>query len=249
MKLTKRHKLDFIRNGYLKIPGVVSREKISRALRVINRHLAEKPRADETPDRVPFFSELFQSPELMGLILETPLWAVVESLLGPGRADRPQAEVTLGFPNADEHVPFNGKELHIDGFPDKGRQETFTLNVGVFLSDAREPFSGNFKVFPGSHVLVAEHARRHGHCGINKSLRDLRAPEEEKQILVKAGDAVVCHYNLVHAREWNSTPRIRYAVFFRVYAAGHLDRWREALRDLWLEWDGLKDLTAGDPRR
>lgn len=247
MGLTKRRKLEFIDKGYLHIPGVVPPERIAESLRIINRQLGEKPRAETTPHHVPFFADLFQAPELMGMLLDTPLLSVVESLIGAGRVDRPQAEVTLGFPNADERVHFNGKELHIDGFPDKGRQETYTLNAGVFLSDIPAPFMGNFKVCPGSHLEVAEHARRHGHAGINASLRELRFPKTE-QLLVKAGDAVVCHYNLVHSREWNCSPNIRYAVFFRIYAAGHLDRWEKALREPWLEWEGIKELT-GRPLR
>ncbi len=243
MSLTDRSKREFIRRGYLTLRGIVPRMKIGPALRVINQKLGSGSRKGASPEHVPFFSDLFNSPELMSLLMETKLWPVVESLLGPGRAQRPQAEVTLGFPNMDASAHFNAKELHIDGLPDKGRRETYTLNVGVFLSDVPGPNMGNFKACPGSHLWVAEHARRFGPYGINPALRDLRGTAgETDELIARAGDAVVCHYNLVHARQWNASPHIRYAVFFRVYAKGHLTRWQYVMREPWVEWAGLAHL-------
>jgi ectoine hydroxylase-related dioxygenase (phytanoyl-CoA dioxygenase family) len=237
----------FITDGYMTVRRAVPKTMIERARRLINRRLGEKGREATTPDRVAFFADDFHAPELTELLLATPLWAHAEALIGPGCVERPQAEVTLGFPNPDGQTAFNGKEFHIDGFPDKGRyQETYTLNIGIFLSDVVAEDRGNFVACPGSHIEVARYARQHGVEGINEALRGRTYPRR-RQLLVKAGDAVLCHYNTVHARQWNSTADIRYAVFFRVKRVGHLERWREALAEPWLEWDGLRDLAARSP--
>ena len=65
---------------------------------------------------------------------------------------------------------------------------------------------------------------------------DLGRPEP---VLARAGDVVLCHYQLAHAAGPNTSPHVRYAVYFRLKARGHDDRRWECLTDLWREWPGL----------
>lgn len=241
MTLSLRQKREIVEKGYLKLPGAVAPEKVAAALRSANILLCGRQKTPLNPQRVQFFSQIDRSPEIMGLLFDTTLWPACEELIGEGRLKRPKsAQVALGFPTVDESVVFNGKESHIDGFPKGRRIQTFTLCVCVLLSDVPGEFQGNFKVFPGTHALSADYLRRHGYRRVNQDLAGRQYPAVER-ITGKAGDAVICHYNLIHAREWNSSPNIRYAVFFRLERLDHRSRWKKALTDLWLEWDGIRD--------
>jgi ectoine hydroxylase-related dioxygenase (phytanoyl-CoA dioxygenase family) len=115
---------------------------------------------------------------------------------------------------------------------------TFTLLVGVLLSDQVAPDAGNLVVWPGSHLLYAEHFRRHGGRSLLDGLPEVPLPEPEP-VLGRAGDLVLCHYQLAHAGGPNLSPHVRYSVYFRVKAAGHDSRRWECLEHPWREWTAL----------
>lgn len=55
----------------------------------------------------------------------------------------------------------------------------------------------------------------------------------------------MAHYQLAHNISPNISPNIRYCVYFRLNHHSHtIDTPRhEALSNIWLEFDGLRDLT------
>jgi ectoine hydroxylase-related dioxygenase (phytanoyl-CoA dioxygenase family) len=65
---------------------------------------------------------------------------------------------------------------------------------------------------------------------------ELETPEA---VTGRAGDAVLSHYQLGHAGGPNTSPHVRYAVYFRLKRKGHDRQKWECLTDVWREWPGL----------
>ena len=98
---------------------------------------------------------------------QRPLAALAEAAIGrgQGQAARRKGRSRCGFPR---RRPGSPAVPHIDGIstPDNGVPPGtlyhFTALGGVFLSDVTEPDRGNLTVWPGSHLLLADHLRREG---------------------------------------------------------------------------------------
>jgi ectoine hydroxylase-related dioxygenase (phytanoyl-CoA dioxygenase family) len=69
---------------------------------------------------------------------------------------------------------------------------------------------------------------------------DLPQPE---QIIARAGDIVLCHYQVGHTAAQNVSPHIRYAIYFRLNHVDHEQLKRDALIDIWLEWEGMREMV------
>jgi hypothetical protein len=234
-------------DGYIVLPGAVPRPLIEEALRTINHSLGEVGIAR---DQLPTFRARTYTPELVGsepirrLYTDSPLGALAESCIGPGKVRTPrEGQIALRFPTRDHRgaaVP------HIDGISAPGNGVApgtlyhFTALGAVFLSDVLEPDRGNFTVWPGSHRIMEAHLRTHGAQAIVDRFPDLELPPP-RQILAKAGDALLAHYQLAHGISPNLGPHIRYAVFFRLFHKRHEAHGSKPLQDLWLEWDGMQD--------
>ena len=59
------------------------------------------------------------------------------------------------------------------------------------------------------------------------------------------GDLLLAHYLLDHNIGGNTSATTRRAVYFRVKRFGHDPRWRDFLRDPWLDYDAVRaELTC-----
>ena len=248
MELTDAHKHTFYDNGFVKIPGIVPPELVDAALRAINASLGAQ---GMHPDHLPtlraqtYCPELTGTPPIMRLLYDTPLWPLAESAIGPGRLQPvTRGQIALRFPSMD---PPAEPRPHLDGMhtPTNGVPEgtiaNFTALVGVFLSDVPHDFMGNFTVWPGTHRLYEAYFRQHGPQTLLDGMPPLELPAPE-QVTAQAGDAVFCHYQLAHGIAGNSSPHIRYAVFFRLCHVDHgVVHWH-CMTDIWREWAGMRDL-------
>ena len=117
----------------------------------------------------------------------------------------------------------------------------FTLLVGVALSDQLVPFCGNLVVFPNSHVVIHEIVRNRVRAELEKNTRlapgKVNAGGEDRglnsdssgifsgpfaqekpvlaephHVLLRAGDAVLCHQRLAHRAGPNFSDSLRYQV-------------------------------------
>src|SRR6185295_3360722 len=74
-------------------------------------------------------------------------------------------QIALAFPQAGPAAP---PYPHLDGLPTPtngvpaGEVRSFTLLVGIVLSDVAAPGAGNLTVWPGSHRLYEAHFREPG---------------------------------------------------------------------------------------
>lgn len=250
MELTLEQKRALVEDGYVPLPGIVPREKVDAALRAINSSLGAN---GIDPTQLPKFRaqsyapELQRSPEIAGLLNDTPLWGAAESLIGPGQIRPVNAgQIALRFPTTD---PPSDPHPHIDGMytPTNGVKEgtiaNFTALVGVLLSDLPNPHAGNFTVWPGSHRLYAEYFREKGSEALLAGMPEVDLPEP-CQITGRVGDAVLCHYQIGHGIAGNGSPHIRYAIFFRLTHVDHDTVHWECMTDIWREWAGMRDVVG-----
>jgi hypothetical protein len=235
-------------DGYLMLPGLIPRPLVAAALQAINHSLGS---AGMAPDLLPgyrartFTPELVKSPAILDLMTGSPLLAAAEAALGPGNVrTSSEAQIALRFPGppgaaGSPPVP------HIDGISAPGNGVPpgtlyhFTALGAVFLSDVLEPDQGNFTVWPGSHRVVEAFFREHGPAGMIDRFPDLPLGQP-RQVLARAGDAVLAHYQLAHGIAPNRGPHIRYASFHRLFHTRHESLGTRPLTDQWLEWEGIR---------
>jgi hypothetical protein len=244
MDVTRLQKKQLVENGYLVLPQLVPEKLTNVALRAINYSIGK----GMDPKDVPAFRansycpELRNAPPIIDLLHKTPLWKVAESFIGKGKlrlAGPPQ--IALRFPAMETPGELHP---HLDGMysPNnrvkKGRIQSFTMLIGVFLSNIPNRFWGNFCVWPGTHLLFADYFRENGVESLLQGLPPIKMPEPE-QILSQTGDAMICHYQLAHTVVLNVSPYVRYAVFFRLSHSDHETRKTEAMLNPWLEWPGV----------
>src|SRR5918993_5428990 len=148
MELTAEQKQRLFQDGFVKLPGIVRREKVDAALRAVNASLGSR---GIHPDDLPAFRsqsytpELRQSPAITDLLNDTPVWEAAESAIGRGKI-RPvsSGQIALRFPTMEEPA---AARPHLDGMhsPNNGVAEgtiaNFTALVGVVLSDLPGPFA------------------------------------------------------------------------------------------------------------
>lgn len=249
MKLTYEQKKAILQNGYVQIPGVVPRMMVNEALKAINHSMGE---GMNVSDMVKFRAQTF-CPEIRGtpviadLLNRTPAFRLAESVIGEGKLKEVKAgQIALRFPVLAD--PPRKPGPHLDGMysPTNGVPEgtisNFTALVGVLLSDLPDINSGNFTVWPGTHLQYEQYFREHGPESLLNGMPPIKMPEPV-QITGKAGDIVLCHYQLAHGIAPNVSPHIRYAIFFRLTHEEHRLDWKAPMLDLWLHWPGIREIA------
>lgn len=251
MELSYDQKQSIVRDGFVKIPGVVPRVMVDRALREINQAVGEgMDTADMTRFRAQTYCpQIARSQAIGGLLNATPAWSLAESVIGEGRIQPTDyGQIALRFPGLQD--PPGAPRPHIDGMysptngVEKGTIGNFTALAAIFLSDVPNPFAGNFTVWPGTHRLNAEYFKEHGPESLLKGMPAVELPEPV-QITGQAGDMVLAHYLLSHGVAANTSPHVRYAVFFRLTHVDHGSQKWESMVDPWLQWEGI---PADSPR-
>ena len=254
MQLSTFQKREFIQNGYLRVPGVVPRVMVDDALKTINACVGQ----GMDPEQMTKFRAQSYCPELQGkpvisdLLNKTPAFALAESLVGEGKI-RPAGggQVALRFPTLQDPPP--APRPHLDGMysPTNGVPEgtiqNFTMLVGIFLSDVTQDYSGNFAVWPGTHRTFETYFRENGPESLLNGMPKVEMPAPV-QVTASAGDIALVHYQTAHAAAVNVSPNVRYAIFFRLSHIDHSDRKWEAMKDIWLEWEGLRDVLNEEPQ-
>ncbi len=129
---------------------------------------------------------------------------------------------------------------HVDGIsppsPD-GTPATFSLLAGAWLTDHSAPDQGNLWVWPGTHLLFGDYLAQHGAEALARLHPSAYPPielGEPRQVTGPAGSVLLAHYLLAHnigGHFGAPGAPMRQVVYFRLQAAGHRGRWREAVTD------------------
>ena len=247
MELTREQKGHFYEQGYVLAPNAIPREVLNTALRAINHSLGEgiDPARMATFRSQSYCPELQREPVITDLYNSTPVKALVESLIGAGKV-RPitSGQIALRFPIEQGNTPrqpvphLDGMYSPTNGVP-QGRIMSFTMLIGIALSNVREPFAGNLTVWPGTHRLYERYFREHGPEALLEGMPNIALPEPV-HLTANAGDVMLCHYELAHTAAPNASPHVRYAIYFRASHVDHDSQWKQAMTDIWLEWPGMQ---------
>ncbi len=256
--LSDAEKRRFVKEGFLHVPSAVSPRLIRHARRAINHSLGAgvDKRDVERLNAQSFCEELVEDPRLLRLATNPGVWSHVRSLLGDRRAERPrECQIALRFPQPEgtsrrlDHPHLDGYHTPWNGLPDDGVVYAHTLLLGVMLSDVEEPLSGNFTVWPGTHLKLEQHFRQHGVQSLergNVTTSRIRLPRPVP-ITGKAGDIVLAHYQLAHAASPNLSGDIRYMCFFRLSVRGLANHRVESMLDIWRDWPALQEFVDRSP--
>merc|ERR1711879_243065 len=120
---------------------------------------------------------------------------------------------------------------------------------GVALSDQTHPSCGNLVAFSGSHHVLQPLIRGEVEAESGMFSNESGAAERKpaltggQQILLQPGDAVLLHQKVAHRVGVNTSPNIRYQIYFRLSHVDHGLKLEDGslLDDLWTEFEGLKD--------
>lgn len=210
-------------------------------------------------------------PAISNLFNESLLPLICQQLLGtkaPGKQG--QGQVALRFPgdlcqsdtshSSPAHFEALRKHWHIDGCASDaisgvtdhwGEIKNFDALVGVLLMDVIEPMSGELCYYPGSHYALGDYFKDHGLKDIyakgsaglpNGQCTDDLFLRPAEHCIGKAGDAFLANYLTAHFVAPNTSPYIRYAVYFRVRGVAFNDSTvpvqhvGESMLEPWINW-------------
>lgn len=250
MQLSATQRGEIYENGFTILRDAVPRLLLDEALRAIYHSLGKR---GMHPDELPmlrsqtYCRELTTAPVVTDLFHATPLRSLCESVLGED-AFWPveRGQIALRFPTFADPPP--APQPHLDGMasPNNGVEPgsfgNFSALLGVLLSDVPQPFMGNFCVWPGSHLLYEKFFQEHGVEKFLEGLPPVALPSPQ-QITGRAGDVILCHYQLGHCAAANVSPHVRAAVFFRLEHRAHNEHRREVLADIWRDWPGVREIA------
>jgi Phytanoyl-CoA dioxygenase (PhyH) len=235
---------EFAERGFLVLRQVVPPGVMAAASRAIDGLIEHAPPDPGKRGPHNYIADTRANPALNALLADSQAFGLAEALTGPQTLEPPwQMQVTLNIPP----FPHRPGMHHLDGGqgePD-GRPGTFTMLVGVLMSDQRDQDAGNLWVWPGTHLTHAEYFRTHGPDAFLAAAGYPPIPRPEpEQVTGRAGDLVLAHFLLGHNIGGNISPAVRRAVYYRLKRTGHNPRWREFLQDPWLEYDPVRARRA-----
>ena len=256
--LSDAEKRCFVEQGFLHVASAVSPRLVRRARRAINHSLgAGVDRRDVVRlNARSFCEELVEDPRLLRLATNPGVWSYARSLVGDRRVERPrECQIALRFPRPEgtsrklDPPHLDGYHTPWNGLPDDGVVYAHTPLLGVMLSDVDEPLSGNFTVWPGTHLTLERHFRQRGVRSLKQgdvTTAGIRLPRSHP-IAGKSGDIVLAHYQLAHAASPNLSGDIRYMCFFRLSARGLANHRVESMLDIWRDWPALQNFVGRMP--
>ena len=170
MKLNYAQKLEFYDKGYVRIPGAVPSVMVDAAVKAINHSFGNgiDPAQMITFQARTFCPELREAPEITDLYNRTPVKALAESMIGNGKINPVKGgQIAVRFPIMDDppHAPrphLDGRHSPENGVP-VGELRSFTMLVGIALSDVPTDHAGNLVVWPGTHRLYEQYFRENGY--------------------------------------------------------------------------------------
>jgi hypothetical protein len=243
----------FEREGYLVIPGAVPEALLAAADAEIDGLVedTEPHEGDGGPGVNAWFMPRARLPRCEALLRDAPVLAAANELVAPGELDFAFDHVQVSTTRAPWHHVPGGP--HLDGHtprPDHEAPDSFTLLVGVLLTDQTDDQSGSLWVWPGSHLahraLFEERGTRvlleaYGHSTLLHPPFTLGRPEPVRG---RRGDVVLAHFLLGHNKGGHLGPVDRRTVYYRLAVPGHAQRWDATFLDPWLEYPPVRRVAS-----
>lgn len=251
---------DLKKNGFVRLANYLDKDLVAKARKIINKHLGMIKDTEQFKGKTGF-------PELSrALNIQSSLPDLAQFLLGrKERRDLDYGQVCLRFPG--DLVDMNLESVtkyyaHIDGLASDfikgvtdhyGTIKNFDLLIGVLLTDLTETNSGEFSVYPSSHMKISEYLKENGmdelknkgSAAFVKNFGDWLG-KDYVNCLGKAGDVFVANFLTAHFFMPNDASEIRYAVYFRIKCDEFEDSkevyCEESMLDPWVHWPVMKDI-------
>ncbi|MFI7072553.1 phytanoyl-CoA dioxygenase [Micromonospora aurantiaca] len=189
-----------------------------------------------------FAPHLGEHRDLLALFTESGVAGLAGELLGDV-APVTTTQIQIRVPERDLGRAQPEKAMHVDGVAcphlDPAELRTFSLLVGVVLSDISDPTGGALHYVTGGHLRMAEWFRTQWSLGITAQVPQHIDLEQGTPLLGKPGDVLLMHHLVPHAVGRNLTAIPRIMAYFRVSHVSHASRRLAALRDPWLDFPPL----------
>ncbi|MET8027686.1 MULTISPECIES: phytanoyl-CoA dioxygenase family protein [Streptomyces] len=243
MPLTLEEKDTFKRDGVLIRRALVAPALVQCATSLVGTWYRDlKPGDIPAYSRRTFAPELGSHPDILALYGETSAAELATDLLGntlPVTTAQIQIRVPESeFPNAQPE-----KAMHVDGVScphlDPRELRTFSLLVGVVLSDVSSARDGALHYQPGGHHTMADWFRTQWSLGMTEQVPPEIDQASGVPLLGAPGDVLLMHHLVPHSVGRNLTPFPRVMAYFRVSHPAHPRRRLEALRDPSLDYPPL----------
>jgi hypothetical protein len=233
----------FKSKGFILINNAIEPKTVGSVINLIKADISENfnDKRQQEYDNISSCPDLRDHETLAKLTKCNTISETLDQLTGPGvlACEKPQIAIRYAHNCEDKRAPVP----HIDGTPTglnglKGDElNPFTLLVGIFLTDVKECFAGNFTVWPGGHKTMQNYFGSKGETAMKMtdSLPSGLDFGEPLQIQANAGDSIICHYLLPHAAAVNVSDNDRIALFFRHWFREQRPKF-QALTNLWDGW-------------
>eukprot|EP00936_MAST-01D_sp_MAST-1D-sp1_P002917 g2917.t1 len=245
----------FVRDGFLVVRGAAPPGVCANAKAFVNARLGQ-PNAREIDENnaIKFGGNSANAPDVVAVARAPPVARLIEQLIGADQVARVDGcQIALRFPRcvdslvagrAAVQTELTGRSWHTDG-QRQGKKHSFTLLVGVALSDTKGINEGNLCVWPGSHRVAHTLMRwpdgavqREGGSWTEGAFPDIGAPV---QLQLRAGDVFLAHHEICHCGGPHIGGDLRYMLYYRVR---HRDwakmvRERQMLCDMWCDIAGV----------
>jgi hypothetical protein len=248
----------FREHGFVVIRGVIDDRHLALGRRTVEAMLMAQPPADgqtgpyflwprfavpPDPGQLAMGDEQARCPPvgdhgLLRFYRQTGIGELAADLLRPDLPpDQPDfAQLATTIPP----WPLRPGGPHVDGISPPsadGTPGTFSLLAGAWLTDHSEPNHGNLWVWPGTHLRFGAFLASHGAEALSQLHPEPYPPVElgePVQVTGPAGSVLFVHYLLGHNIGGYDGPKgapSRQVVYYRLQAASHRARWREAVTD------------------
>jgi hypothetical protein len=219
----------------------------------IDELLTREPPPDGTVGKHFWFLPPAQLPCAHAALRDSGALEIAEELVAPDSLALilDHIQIALNIP------PFSHRPggPHIDGHvrlqPDQVAPHSFTLLVGIFLSDETEIDRGSVWVWPGSHLVLLRlfHDRgtdvlmqTGGHITMLPGAPPLAPPVP---VLGRRGDLVLAHFLLGHNTGGNLSPFTRRMLYYRLGCPAHAARWEDTFLEPFTEYAPVRRALAG----
>jgi hypothetical protein len=250
MPLTVEELITFASQGMLVRRGLVPRKLAVRARALAEDWYQHEMKLAEliAYTQRTFAPELGSHPDLLALLYSSDVVDLVTSLVGEFQPVT-AAQIQIRVPEQDLTQAQPEKAMHVDGVAcphlDPSELRTFSLLVGVVLSDVTSPQGGALRYVPGGHLRMAEWFRSEWSLGLTDQVPPQLDAEQGVPFLGHTGDVLVMHHLVPHAVSRNYTERPRLMAYFRVSHVNHASRRLETLKDPWLDYPPIARMRRG----
>ncbi|MGH3905504.1 MAG: phytanoyl-CoA dioxygenase family protein [Pseudonocardiaceae bacterium] len=252
MPLTFDELTAFKANGLIIKPGFVSSRLVGQASALIDHWYRDHiDRMDHGLVAVytqrTFAPDLGNHPILLSLFHDSGVAELTRNLLDV-IAPVTTTQIQIRIPDTHSGSGQPEKAMHVDGVAcphlDPAELRTFSMLVGVVLSDISDPGGGALRYVPGGHLSMADWFRTQWSLGVTDQVPPQVDAQQGTPFLGQPGDLLLMHHLVPHAVGRNHTTIPRVMAYFRVSHVDHARRRLDALCDPWLDYPPLAELTS-----